>query len=57
MDFISSYGSLKSEAIRSSPKNIYSIRKVSLDARAKQIINHFSKLHYEIEHSLHPLAF
>ena len=54
---LSSYGSLKSEAIRSSPKNIYSIRKVSLDARAKQIINHFSKLQYEIEHSLHPLAF
>lgn len=38
---LSSYGSLKSETIRSSPKNIYSIRKVSLDARAKQIINHF----------------
>jgi len=38
---LSSYGSLKNEAIRSSPKNIYSIRKVSLDARAKQIINHF----------------
>ena len=38
---LSSYRSLKSEAIRSSPKNIYSIRKVSLDARAKQIINHF----------------
>lgn len=38
---LSSRGSLSNDAMRLSPKNAYSIRKVSLDARADKIINHF----------------
>ena len=34
-------GSLKSPAIRVPPKNVHSIRKIKLDERATQIINHF----------------
>lgn len=34
-------GSFVDDTIRLSPKNAYSIRKVSLDARADKIINHF----------------
>lgn len=38
---LSSRGSLSDSAMRLSPKNAYSIRKVSLDNRADKIINHF----------------
>lgn len=38
---LSTRGSLADESMRLSPKNVYSIRKVSLDVRADKIINHF----------------
>lgn len=38
---LSTRGSLADPAMRLPPKNVHSIRKVSLDTRATQIINHF----------------